>query len=117
MVVAATGKGGVDVAVNFTGGDTMVDTQKCVALGGRILCCGATAGYELTVDARYWWTFEQSMIGSDGWRTDDLVALMKAIDDGKLSPYIDKVFPLEESAEAERLLEDREVVGKVLIRP
>jgi len=113
----ATGKGGVDVAVNFTGGDTMVETQKCVALGGRILCCGATAGYELTVDARYWWTFEQHMIGSDGWRTSDLVALMNAIDEGKLSPYIDKVFPLEESAEAERLLEEREVVGKVLIRP
>jgi len=113
----ATGKGGVNVAVNFTGGDTMLDTQKCVALGGRILCCGATAGYELSIDARYWWTFEHSMIGSDGWRTNDLVALMKAIDEGKLSPYIDKVFPLEESAEAERLLEDREVVGKILIRP
>ena len=113
----ATGKGGVNVAVNFTGGDTMLDTQKCVALGGRILCCGATAGYDLNIDARYWWTYEHSMIGSDGWRTEDLVALMEAIDAGTLSPYIDQVFPLEDSAEAERLLEDREVVGKILIRP
>lgn len=48
------GEGDVDVAVNFTGGDTMADTQKCVKLRGRIVTCGATAGYELTVDARYW---------------------------------------------------------------
>src|SRR6201999_4496758 len=38
-----TGSGGVDVAVNFTGGDTLLPTQKCVKVGGRILTCGATA--------------------------------------------------------------------------
>jgi len=111
------GGGGVDVAVNFTGGDTMLDTQKCVGMRGRILCCGATAGYELMIDARYWWTFEHEMIGSDGWNTNDLESLLDLINQGKLNPVIDKVLPLEETAEAERLLEDREVFGKVLIKP
>jgi alcohol dehydrogenase len=36
---------------------------------------------------------------------------------GRLAPLIDKVLPLEQTAEGERLLEDREVVGKVLIKP
>lgn len=112
-----TGTGGVDVAVNFTGGDTMVETQKCVRLGGRILSCGATAGYQLTIDARYWWTFEHTMIGSDGWLKADLEALLALIARGELTPVIDRVLPLEEAAEGERLLEDREVVGKVLLRP
>lgn len=112
-----TGEGGVDVAVNFTGGDTLIDTQKCTRLGGRILTCGATAGYELSLDARYWWTFEHDMIGSNGWEPSDLEALLAAIDEGRLAPEIDRRFPLEETAEAERLLEDREVVGKVLIVP
>jgi len=58
-----SGAGGVDVAVNFTGGDTLTATQKCVKLGGRILCCGATAGFTLDLDARYWWTLEHTMIG------------------------------------------------------
>ncbi|MEM1152584.1 MAG: zinc-binding dehydrogenase [Pseudomonadota bacterium] len=111
------GSGGVDVAVNFTGGDTVVDTQKCVRLGGRILTCGATAGYDVAIDMRYLWTFEHEMIGSNGWQTSDLVALMAEIAAGRLDPVIDKVLPLEETAEAERLLEDREVVGKVLITP
>lgn len=112
-----SGDGGVDVAVNFTGGDTLIDTQKCTRLGGRILTCGATAGYELDLDARYWWTFEHDMIGSNGWEPSDLEALLQAIDDERLAPEIDRRFPLEETAEAERLLEDREVVGKVLIVP
>jgi alcohol dehydrogenase len=112
-----TGTGGVDVAVNFTGGDTMVPTQKCVKVGGRILCCGATAGFDLQLDARYWWTFEQTLIGSNGWGKEDLGTVLGLIASGKLSPVIDKVLPLEETAEAERLLEDREVFGKVVIKP
>jgi alcohol dehydrogenase len=111
------GTGGVDVAVNFTGGDTLPATQKCVKMNGRILCCGATAGFNLSLDARYWWTYEHTMIGSDGWLREDLSTLLKLVADGRLTPLIDKVLPLEQTAEAERLLEDREAVGKVLIKP
>ena len=111
------GAGGVDVAVNFTGGDTMIDTQKCVKLRGRIVTCGATAGYELSVDARYWWTFEHVMIGSDGWSVDDLRELLARVDSGELEPVIDKVFPLEQAVEAERMLEERKVIGKILLTP
>ncbi|NOX69968.1 MAG: zinc-binding dehydrogenase [Gammaproteobacteria bacterium] len=111
------GGGGVDVAINFTGGDTLLDTQKSVSLGGRILTCGATAGYELEIDARYWWTFEHEMIGSNGWSVDDLTSLLDLIVEGRLAPVIDKILPLEDCSEAERMLEDREVLGKVLIRP
>ena len=112
-----SGTGGVDVAVNFTGGDTLPATQKCVKLGGRILCCGATAGFNLTLDARYWWTYEHTMIGSDGWLKEDLGTLLALVAGGRLAPLIDRVLPLEQTAEGERLLEDREVVGKVVLRP
>lgn len=111
------GGGGVDVAVNFTGGDTMLPTQKCVKLRGRILCCGATAGFNLQIDARYLWTYEHTMIGSDGWLQEDLVTLLNLVARGSLTPVIDRILPLEEAAEGERLLEDREVVGKVLLAP
>jgi alcohol dehydrogenase len=110
------GTGGVDLAVNFTGGDTLPATQRCVTKGGRIVCCGATAGFNLTLDARYWWTYEHKMIGSNGWLKDDLKTLLGLVASGRLHPVIDKVLPLEKAAEGERLLEDREVVGKVLLR-
>ncbi len=112
-----SGAGGVDVAVHFTGGDTWEETQRCVKPGGRILSCGATAGYAVQQDMRFLWTFEHDVLGSNGWTDDDLVALMDLIAAGRFRPLIDRILPLEEAAEAERLLEDREVVGKVLLRP
>lgn len=111
------GSGGVDVAVNFTGGDTWKTTQRCVKLGGRMLTCGATAGYDVLQDLRYTWSFEHDIRGSDGWAMADLASLMDLIAAGRLKPLVDKVLPLADAAEAERLLEDREVVGKVLLRP
>jgi alcohol dehydrogenase len=111
------GSGGVDVAVNFTGGDTLPATQRCVKKHGRILCCGATAGFELSLDARYWWTYEHTMIGSDGWEAADLRALLDWVAAGKLLPVIDRILPLEEAEQAERLLESRQVIGKVLLTP
>ena len=112
-----SGEGGVDVAVNFTGGDTWEATQRCLSKGGRILNCGATAGYAVTTDLRYLFSFEQQIIGSDGWHRADLTALLSLLAEGRLAPLIDCILPLEEAAEAERMLEDREVVGKILLKP
>jgi len=47
----------------------------------------------------------------------DLEALLGLTRDGRLKPVIDRVLPLEQAAEGERLLEDREVIGKVLLKP
>ena len=111
------GAGGVDVAVNFTGGDTWHPTVRCVKLGGRILTCGATAGYDVKLDLRYTWTFEHQIRGSDGWRKDDLVALIELGASGRMRPVISEVFALEDTAKAEQLMEDRQVFGKILVKP
>ncbi len=42
---AHTGNG-VDVVVNYTGGDTWVKSLRVLKVGGRLLTCGATAGYD-----------------------------------------------------------------------
>lgn len=112
-----TYEGGVDVVVNFTGGDTWVPSLKVLKRGGRLLTCGATAGFDPKTDLRYIWTFELKILGSNSWTIEDLEALMQMIADGRMAPPIDKVFPLEDSREALRLLEDREVFGKVVITP
>lgn len=112
-----TGGDGVDVVVNYTGGDSWVRSLKCVKLGGRILTCGATAGYDPPTDIRYIWRKEMDIIGSDGWRRQDLVDLVDAARAGTVVPVIDRVLPLAETAEGHRLLEEREVFGKVIIAP
>jgi 2-desacetyl-2-hydroxyethyl bacteriochlorophyllide A dehydrogenase len=109
--------GGVDVVVNFTGGDTWHPSLRCLKRGGKLLVCGATAGYDPKEDLRYVWSFELKIIGSNSYYDDDLHALLKLIADGKLKPVIDKVLPLEQAAEGLRLIQDREVIGKVVVTP
>jgi len=109
--------GGVDVVVNFTGGDTWVPSLRTLHRQGRILTCGATAGYDPKEDLRFIWTFELNIRGCNGWMREDLVTLLELIGSGKLKPVIDRELPLAEVNEAFRLLEDRAVFGKVLVKP
>jgi len=111
------GGGGVDVAVNLVGGDTWGVTQRVVTAGGRILTTASSSDLEIAVDPRRLWSFEHEVIGSHGWAETDLETLLGLVAVGRLDPMIDRILPLERTAEGERLLEEREVVGKVLIRP
>ena len=109
--------GGVDVVINFTGGDTWRPSLRCVKRGGSILVCGATAGYDPPEDLRYIWTFELKIIGSNSFYNEDLTALMAMITQGTFKPEIDRVLPLAQAQEGLRLIQDREVIGKVVIQP
>src|SRR5712692_460941 len=109
--------GGVDVVINFTGGDTWHPSLRCLKRGGKLVVCGATAGYDPKEDLRYVWSFELKIIGSNSFYDDDLKALMRLIADGKLKPVIDKVLPLDKAREGLRLIQDREVIGKVVVAP
>jgi alcohol dehydrogenase len=109
--------GGVDVVVNFTGGDTWVKSLRCLKLGGRLLTCGATAGFAPTEDIRFIWTFELKVLGSNGWEPSDIKELFNLVQSGKLKVLIDKAYPLEEAREAVRVIEDRAVFGKVVVTP
>lgn len=109
--------GGVDVVVNFTGGDTWVKSLRALKLGGRILTCGATAGYNPPEDLRVIWTFELQVRGSNGWELSDIESLLGLVSSGKFNALVDKTYPLDQAAEALRILEDREVFGKVVVTP
>ena len=109
--------GGVDVVVNFTGGDSWVPSMRALKRGGRMLTCGATAGYDPKTDIRFIWTFELKILGSNSWTVQDLETLMEMIAAGRLTPAIDRVLPREQGREAVKILEDRAVLGKVIVRP
>jgi len=116
-VRALTGGEGVDVVVNYTGGDSWVRSLKALKHGGRLLTCGATAGFDPPTDIRFIWRRELDILGSDGWTRQDLIELVEAVRTKRLQAVIDRVLPLSEIREGHRLLEDREVFGKVIITP
>jgi alcohol dehydrogenase len=109
------GGGGVDVVVNYIGGDTWVPSLKVLRHRGRLLVCGATAGYAPAEDLRYIWSFELQIIGSDGWTYEDQTALMNMVVEGKLKPVVHSIRPLSETPQALQELIDRKVFGKSVL--
>ena len=108
---------GVDVVVNYTGGDTWVKSLRVLKVGGRLLTCGATAGFDPKEDIRFIWTFELNVIGSNGWMREDLEALLGMVQRGELKAVIDETVPLERAAEMLARIENRDVFGKMVITP
>jgi alcohol dehydrogenase len=108
---------GLDVVVNYTGGDTWAKSLRILRVGGRLLTCGATAGYDPHEDIRYIWTFELQIIGSNGWEREDVTALLGLVQADRLRAVIDEIFPLERAAEALQRLENRQVFGKLVVTP
>jgi alcohol dehydrogenase len=114
-VWAATGKKGVDVAVNFTGGDTWIPTQRSMAVDGRILTCGSTVGHMCTIDVRFVWFREMNIIGSRAYLPEDIKACLDFVAKQELRPVVEKELKLEEAAEGVRMLEERRVFGKIIV--
>ncbi len=111
------GGGGVDVVVNFTGGDTWTKSLRCLRLGGRLLTCGATAGYDPQEDIRFIWTFELKILGSNGWKREDVHRLLDLVQSGDLKIPIDRVYPLDDAIGALTALEERRFFGKIIVAP
>jgi alcohol dehydrogenase len=115
-VWAATGKKGVDVAINFTGGDTWIPTQRCMAVNGRILTCGSTVGHMCTIDVRFVWFREIEIIGSRAYLPEDIKACLDFVARQDLHPVIQRELKLEQAAEGVRMLEERRVFGKIVVQ-
>lgn len=112
-----SGKQGVDVVVNYTGGDTFVPSLRAMKARGKLLTCGATAGYKTENDMRFIWVRELQILGSNGYSKENIATALEHVAAGRVTPVISHRFPLSEAREAERLMEDRGFFGKIVIEP
>ncbi|MDA1326489.1 MAG: zinc-binding dehydrogenase [Proteobacteria bacterium] len=112
-----TGKQGVHMVINFTGGDTWAPSLRCARRGGRVLTCGATAGHGPATDLRYIWVRELDVLGSNSYSQEDIERSVALVAEGHFTPAISHRLPLDRTAEAETLMEDRAFFGKIIVNP
>lgn len=117
---------GADVIFDPVGGDVFDESVRCIAFDGRLLVVGFTSGRipEVKVNMPLIKGFSVVGVraGEYGRRfpqrgKENMEAIWKWAAEGKTRPRIHAELPLEEWREAYRLLTDREVVGKVVLRP
>ena len=112
-----TGRRGVDLVVEHIGGDVLTQCFGCLARGGTIVTCGATAGREVRLQLWPLFVKEQKLVGSYGRNRKDIVATLEWAAWGKIKPATQEVYPLSRTAEAFAALRERRVLGKAVIQP
>ncbi len=110
-----TGRRGADIVVEHVGAATFPQSVVACAKGGRIVTCGATAGYEPVLNLRHVFWRQLSILGSTMASKSRLFGLLDLFAAGRLRPVVDRILPLEEIAAAHRLLESRATFGKLVL--
>jgi NADPH:quinone reductase-like Zn-dependent oxidoreductase len=110
---------GADVVFDPVGGSVFERSLAALARGGRLVTPGALESPNVSFNL---WTVigkGARIIGTGGASvsTEQLDQLIELAAKGELSPVIDRELPLAEAAEAHRLIEERQVFGKIVLRP
>lgn len=124
-VLAATDGSGADIVIDHVGASHFADHLRAMALKGRLVSVGRLGGHQTEVDLNFVALRRLHLIGVT-FRTrtlDERIAiaqrcatdLLPALADGRLQPLIDRVFPLEEVAEAQGYMASNAQIGKIIL--
>ncbi len=116
-IKAAIGKVVFDVVVDSVGGPFFEAGIRLLRPFGRLVTCGATASGTATLDLRRLFFLSLSVLGSTMGSRHELLEVLRMVESGAFRPVVHAVLPLAQAAEAHRILEDRRVVGKVVLVP
>ena len=117
-IVASIGENSVDVVVDNVAGPAFGGILKVLKRGGRYVSSGAIGGPIVTFDMRTFYLKDLTLIGCTAWDEPVFPNLISYIERGELRPLVEKTFPLERIADAQReFLEKKHFGNFVLIPP
>ena len=116
-VRAATDGRGVDVVVEHVGQAVWDHCLRSLVRGGRLVTCGSTSGPETRLDVRYVYARQLTIMGSYVGTRAELLDVSRFIEDGKLKPVVDSVFPLSDARQAQERMLARKSFGKIILVP
>lgn len=114
-VFELTGGQGVDVVIEHIGPQVWDQCLKSLAKGGRLVTCGATTGPKAEIDLRSLYSRSLTLKGSYMGTKAELLEAAKLVGAGKLTPVIDRVYPLQDARAAQEQMISRKFFGKLIL--
>lgn len=113
---ARTAKRGVSVVLDSVGQETWAGSLASLGRAGRLVTCGGTSGPIVETDVRrlFWnqWTIMGSTMGNES----EFDAIVRELNDGRLTPVIDSVFDLAEGKSAYDRIAAGGQFGKIVVK-
>ncbi|TXT67407.1 MAG: NAD-dependent alcohol dehydrogenase [Promethearchaeota archaeon] len=116
IYVEVTNKKGVDVVIDSVGQATFNESVRLLKPNGRLIICGSTTGPQVSLDLRRIFWNQLQIKGSTMSNQQEFRDVMNFVFSGDLKPIVDKSYPLDKAAEAERYLQKGKQFGKVLLK-
>ena len=106
---------GVDIVIEHVGVATWDASVCSLTTGGRLVTCGATTGYDATLDLRHLFARQLTFVGSYMGAKQELLQAADGLFRGWFAPVIDQTFPLAEARAAHERLESGAQFGKIVL--
>ena len=116
-IVACLGEKSVDVVVDNAGGSTFPQMLKVLKRGGKFVSSGAIGGPLVNLDMRDFYLKDLTLIGCTAWDEPVFPNLISYIERNEIKPLLDKTFPLEHIADAQREFMEKKHFGKFVLIP
>lgn len=119
-----TGGNGADVIYDPVGGDVFDESIRCINWGGRLLVIGFTSGRipqaPVNMPLIKGFSIVGVRAGEYGRRDpqkgrENIAMIDQWAESGKINPYVCAEVPLERAHDALRMIQDRTVVGRVVV--
>jgi NADPH:quinone reductase-like Zn-dependent oxidoreductase len=117
-VMALTGGKGVDVLYdNIANPKVLPKAFRAIGFDGRLVTAGAHAGPHVAIDFAHLYHKRITIKGQPGYHPADVPKCFAAVAAGKIKAQIERILPLSRAAEAHRLVESGESLGKIVLDP
>lgn len=117
-VMRLTGGQGVDVVCENIADPTLwPGAFNSLAIGGRLVTAGAHGGGDIQLDVKRLYLRRLRVIGAAGTNLADVHKALQAATEGKIHAIIDRTLPLQQAAEAHRMLAQNQTLGKIILDP
>ncbi len=122
----AAGKGGINVILDMVGGEYVAKNLKLLAIEGRLCQIAFLQGSKVELDLVMLMLKRQTLTGSTLRARPDahkaaIAASLKEkvwplIEAGRIQPVVQRIFAMEEVAEAHRVMESSQHIGKLMLK-
>lgn len=107
--------GGFDVTIDSAGGEGFPQLVDLAAMGGRIAFFGATLGNPPGLDMRKMFWKQITLCGTTMGAPDEFAAMTRFVEEHRIVPVADTVFPLAEGNAALAAMDRSEQFGKIVL--
>ena len=117
LVLAFTEDEGADVVIDTVGSATFASSLRSLAQYGRMVLLGEVEGGRARVGLTDIMFRDAAIHGSTGASLGDIQRAIELVESGQMEPVVHATLPIEEAAEAVRLVTEREALGRVVLTP